>query len=85
MVRHDSLTLYNQAVAGTPVDLEFALTISATAKLAFAFAAAYLPVPKRPVSGPTGIPGHLCRASRPPGARHADDDRDADERRTSYA
>jgi hypothetical protein len=66
VVRHDSLTLFNQAIAGTPVDLVFALTISATAKLEFAFAAAYLPVPKRPVSGPTGIQAtYAVQAARP--------------------
>ncbi|QJP14677.1 hypothetical protein G3545_14105 [Starkeya sp. ORNL1] len=66
VVRHDSLTLYNQAIAKTPVELEFGLTISATAKLAFTFAAAYLPVPKRPVSGPTGIQAtYAVQAARP--------------------
>jgi hypothetical protein len=66
VVRHDSLTLFNQAIAGTPVDLVFALTISAMAKLEFAFAAAYLPVPKRPVSGPTGIQAtYAVQAARP--------------------
>lgn len=54
-VRFDSLDLYNMAVAGTPTDLAFAYTIDADRRLVLALPAVYLPVPKRPVTGPTGV------------------------------
>ncbi|GLK71710.1 hypothetical protein KHC23_13045 [Ancylobacter dichloromethanicus] len=54
-VRFDSLDLYNLALAGTPSDLEFSYTIDASNKLTLALPAVHLPVPKRPVTGPTGV------------------------------
>ena len=66
VVRFDSLDLYNLAVAGTPADIAFAFTISPVAKLVLALPAVYLPVPKRPVSGPTGVQATFAvQAARP--------------------
>jgi len=53
--RFDSLDLYNLAVAGMATDLEFSYTINASNKLTLTLPAVYLPVPKRPVTGPTGV------------------------------
>lgn len=53
--RFSDLTLFNQAVAGTPCDLVFAWTISATAALTFTAHAVYLPRPKAEIQGPKGI------------------------------
>jgi hypothetical protein len=48
-------TLIDLAAGGTPVDLEFAYTLSAQAKLMIAAHEVYLPKPKLAVEGPGGV------------------------------
>ncbi len=74
-VRFDSLDLYNLAVAGTPVDLEFGFTIDAENSLTFALPAMHLPRAKRPVTGPAGVRGDLRPAGGAAGAGRGDADR----------
>jgi hypothetical protein len=52
--RFASTTLLDQAVAGTPCELEFAWTISASLSLVLTAHAVYLPVPRLPIDGPRG-------------------------------
>lgn len=66
VVRHDSTTLYDQAIAGTPADIDLAFVKSATEKLEYSIPAVYLPVAKLPVSGPTGVQAtYAVQAARP--------------------
>jgi hypothetical protein len=48
-------TLIDLAAGGTPVDLEFACTLSAQAKLVLTAHEVYLPRPKLAVEGPGGV------------------------------
>jgi hypothetical protein len=48
-------TLIDLAAGGTPVDLEFAYTLSAQAKLVLTAHEVYLPKPKLAVEGPGGV------------------------------
>ena len=53
--RFDDLTLYNQAIAGTPCELIFAYTPGANAAFSFTAHAVYLPRPRIAIEGPGGI------------------------------
>jgi hypothetical protein len=53
--RFTDLTLIDQATAGTPCELIFGHEISANAKWTLTAHAVYLPLPRTPVTGPTGI------------------------------
>ena len=53
-VRFADTTLIDLAAGGTPVDLEFAYTLSALAKLVLTAHEVYLPKPKLAVEGPGG-------------------------------
>lgn len=66
VVRHDSTTLYDQAIDGTSADIDLAIVKSATQKLEFSIPAVYLPVAKLPISGPTGVQAtYAVQAARP--------------------
>jgi hypothetical protein len=54
-VRFADTTLIDLAANGTPVDLEFAYTLSAQAKLVMTAHEVYLPKPKLAVEGPGGV------------------------------
>ena len=54
-VRYADNTFIDLAAAGTPVDLEFAYTISAGSKIVFTAHEVYLPKPKLAVPGPGGV------------------------------
>jgi hypothetical protein len=54
-VRFADTTLVDLAAGGTPVDLEFAYTLSALAKLVLTAHEVYLPKPKLAVEGPGGV------------------------------
>jgi hypothetical protein len=54
-VRFVDTTLIDLAAGGTPVDLEFAYTLSAQAKLVLTAHEVYLPEPKLAVEGPGGV------------------------------
>jgi Phage tail tube protein len=54
-VRFADTTLIDFAAGGTPVDLEFAYTLSAQAKLLLTAHEVYLPKPKLAVEGPGGV------------------------------
>jgi len=54
-VRFADNVLMNDAVNGTPIALEMALTISANVSLVITAHEVYLPVPKVPITGPKGI------------------------------
>jgi hypothetical protein len=54
-VRFADTTLIDLAAGGTPVDLEFAYTLSAMAKLVLTAHEVYLPKPKLAVEGPGGV------------------------------
>ena len=54
-VRVADTTLIDLAADGTPVDLEFAYTLSAQAKLVLTAHEIYLPKPKLAVEGPGGV------------------------------
>jgi Phage tail tube protein len=54
-VRFADTTLIDLAADGTPVDLEFALHLSAQAKLVLPAHEVYLPKPKLAVEGPGGV------------------------------
>ncbi len=54
-VRFADTTMIDLAAGGTPVDLEFAYTLSAMAKLVVAAHEVYLPKPKLAVEGPGGV------------------------------
>lgn len=53
--RYDSLTLYNDAVNGAPVELSFGWTLAGGYSLNFVVPRAFLPRVKTPVEGPNGI------------------------------
>ena len=54
-VRFADTGLIDDAASGTPVDLEFGYTLSATAKVLFTAHEVYLPKPKLAVEGPGGV------------------------------
>ncbi len=54
-VRFADTTLIDLAAGGTPVDLEFAYTLSVLAKLVLTAHEVYLPKPKLAVEGPGGV------------------------------
>ena len=54
-VRFADIMLIDLAAGGTPVDLEFAYTLSAQAKLVLTAHEVYLPKPKLAVEGPGGV------------------------------
>jgi hypothetical protein len=54
-MRFADTTLIDLAAGGTPVDLEFAYTLSAQAKLVLTAHEVYLPKPKLAVEGPGGV------------------------------
>ncbi|MCW5700087.1 MAG: hypothetical protein KIT00_09615, partial [Rhodospirillales bacterium] len=54
-VRFADTTLIDLAAGGTPVDLEFAYTLSTAAKVIFTAHEVYLPKPKLAVEGPGGV------------------------------
>ena len=54
-MRFADTTLIDLAAGGTPVDLEFAYTLSALAKLVLTAHEVYLPKPKLAVEGPGGV------------------------------
>jgi hypothetical protein len=54
-VRFADTTLIDLAASGTPVDVEFAYTLSAQAKLVLTAHEIYLPKPKLAVEGPGGV------------------------------
>jgi len=53
--RFDDLTLYNQAIAGTPCELIFAYSQGANAAFSFTAHAVHLPRPRIAIEGPGGI------------------------------
>jgi ParB-like nuclease domain len=55
VIRFADTTLIDLAAGGTPVDLEFAYTLSAQAKLVLTAHEVYLPKPKLAVEGPGGV------------------------------
>jgi hypothetical protein len=70
-VRFADTTLIDLAAGGSPVDLEFAYTLSAQAKLVLIAHEVYLPKPKLAVEGPGGCRRASTSAGRrtmPPGA-----------------
>ena len=54
-MRFADTTLIDLAAGGTPVDLEFAYTLSAQSKLVLTAHEVYLPKPKLAVEGPGGV------------------------------
>lgn len=54
-VRIADMTLVNQAIAGTPCELEFAYTLVSGESLTVTVHAVYLPRPRLEISGPQGI------------------------------
>lgn len=54
-VRFADTTLLDQAAAGSPCEIEFAWTISASESLVITAHEVYLPVPRRSIDGPAGI------------------------------
>jgi hypothetical protein len=52
---HSKAQVIDLAAGGTPVDLEFAYTLSAQAKLVLTAHEVYLPKPKLAVEGPGGV------------------------------
>jgi hypothetical protein len=55
VTRFSDLTLFNQAIAGTPCALQFSHTISAAENFVFTAHAVYLPRPRVPITGPSGV------------------------------
>lgn len=55
VTRFSDLTLFNQAIAGTPCALQFSHTISAAENFVFTAHAVYLPRPRVPIEGPSGV------------------------------
>lgn len=53
--RFSSMALFNDAAAGTPSELAFAYTISASRSLEIVVHEAYLSVAKAPIEGPQGV------------------------------
>ena len=62
--RFADTTLIDLAAGGTPVDLEFAYTLSAQAKLVLTAHEVYLPKPKLAVEGPGGVQASSTCAAR---------------------
>jgi len=54
-VRFADMALVNQAIAGTPCELEFAYTLISGESLTFTAHAVYLPRPRLEISGPQGV------------------------------
>jgi hypothetical protein len=54
-VRFADTTLIDLAAGGTPVNLEFAYTLSAQSKLVLTAHEVYLPKPKLAIEGPGGV------------------------------
>ena len=54
-VRFADMTLVNQAIAGTPCELEFAYTLVSGESLTVTVHAVYLPRPRLEISGPQGV------------------------------
>jgi hypothetical protein len=79
-VRFADTTLIDLAAGGTPVDLEFAYTLSAMAKLVLTAHEVYLPKPKLAVEGPGRRPGELRSPGREERRRRADAHRHAHQR-----
>lgn len=55
VARFSDLTLFNQAIAGTPCALLFSLVINASARFDFTAHSVYLPRPRAEIQGPSGI------------------------------
>lgn len=55
VTRFSDLTLFNQAIAGSPCALQFSHTISTSKKFVFTAHAVYLPRPRVPIEGPGGV------------------------------
>lgn len=55
VTRFSDLTLFNQAIAGSPCALQFSHTISASQRFVFTAHAVYLPRPRVPIEGPGGV------------------------------
>ena len=55
VARFADLTLFNQAIAGTPCVLLFSHVISASARFDFTAHAVYLPRPRAEIQGPSGV------------------------------
>ena len=55
MARFADLTLFNQAIAGTPCVLLFSHAISPSARFDFTAHAVYLPRPRAEIQGPSGV------------------------------
>ncbi|QXN71613.1 tail tube protein [Rhodobacter phage RcKemmy] len=55
VTRFSDLTLFNQAIAGSPCALQFSHTISPSEKFVFTAHAVYLPRPRVPIEGPGGV------------------------------
>lgn len=55
VTRFSDLTLFNQAIAGSPCALQFSHTISASERFVFTAHAVYLPRPRVPIEGPGGV------------------------------
>ena len=55
VTRFSDLTLFNQAIAGSPCALQFSHTISTSEKFVFTAHAVYLPRPRVPIEGPGGV------------------------------
>lgn len=53
--RYNSLTLYNDATNGSPVELSFGWAIGAGTSLLFTFPRVFLPRVKTPIDGPNGV------------------------------
>lgn len=55
VTRFSDLTLFNQAIAGSPCALQFSHTISPSERFVFTAHAVYLPRPRVPIEGPGGV------------------------------
>ena len=54
-VRFADTTLLDAAIAGTPMELEFSFTLSASKKLVITAHKVFLPKPRRSITGPGGV------------------------------
>src|SRR5262245_66652955 len=79
-VRFADTTLIDLAAGGTPVDLEFAYTLSTQAKLVLTAHEVYLPKPKLAVEGPGGVAASFDFRGAQEHDRRAHADRDAHQR-----
>ena len=71
-VRFADTTLIDLAADGTPVDLEFAYTLSVQSKLVMTAHEVYLPKPKLAVEGPGGVQASFDFSRRKEHRRRAD-------------